>query len=128
LDEEAADEVRAFLEEVAATRDLIVLFDAKGWGVWSSVELPRGSSRTEGEGDAVLRVQLGQALREMNQMVPGREDGEAMELEWWVMIVGGAGAHVLFLFDAIHVRMMWWLYMVLLQATVARDNGYSKQD
>jgi hypothetical protein len=81
LDEEAADEVRAFLEEVAATLDLIGLFDANGWGVWSSVELPRGSSRTEGEGDAVLRVQLGQALREMNQMVPGREDGEAMELE-----------------------------------------------
>lgn len=79
LDEEAAYEVRAFLDEVAATPDLIVLFDARGRSVWSSLELPGGRSRTEGGGggDIMLRVQLGRALREM---VPKEEPGEMMEL------------------------------------------------
>lgn len=77
LDEEAADEVRTFLEDVAATPDLIILFDARGRSVWSSVELPRGGARTQGGDDALLRSCLGRALREM---MPGREDGEAMEL------------------------------------------------
>jgi len=80
LDEEAADEVRAFLEDVAATPDLIVLFDARGRSVWSSEELPRGSSRTEGGDAAVLRMHLGRALREM-MSADGREGGEAMDLE-----------------------------------------------
>jgi hypothetical protein len=78
LDEEAGDEVRAFLDEVVATPDLIILFDARGRSVWSSVELPQVSSRMEWDGAAVLRMCLGRALREM--MVRG-EDGEAMDLE-----------------------------------------------
>lgn len=79
LDEEAADEVRTFLEDVAATPDLIVLFDARGRGVWSSAELPRVNSRAEGGGgyDVVLRMHLVRALREL---MPRNEDGEAMEL------------------------------------------------
>lgn len=80
LDEEAADEVRTFLEDVAVTPDLIVLFDARGRGVWSSVdmELPRGSSRTARGGyNVVLRMHLGRALREL---MPRIEDGEAMDL------------------------------------------------
>jgi len=77
LDEEAADELRAFLEDVAVTPDLIILFDARGRSVWSSVELPRGGAPMEGGEDALLRICLGRVLREM---MPGREDGEAMEL------------------------------------------------
>lgn len=77
LDEEAGDEVQAFLENVESTPDLIVLFDARGLSVWSSVELPRDREQAEGDDAAVLRMYLCQALR---QMRPGREDGEAMEL------------------------------------------------
>lgn len=80
LDEEAADEVRSFLEDVVATPDLIVLFDARGKGLWSSVDLPQVGSRMEwdGAGTDVLRMCLCRALRGM--MARG-EDGEAMELE-----------------------------------------------
>jgi hypothetical protein len=77
LDEEAGDEVRAFLDEVVETPDLIVLFDARGRSVWSSVELPQVSSRTEWDDVAVLRMHLCRALR---GMMLGREDGEAMDL------------------------------------------------
>lgn len=78
LDEEAADEVRTFLEDMEATPDLIILFDARGRSVWSSLELPRGRSRTDPEGDdLVLRMHLGRALREL---MPRGEEGEAMEL------------------------------------------------
>ena len=67
LDEEAADEVRTFLEleEVAATPDLIILFDARGRSVWSSVdtELSRGDSRAaRGGDDVVFRMHLSRAL------------------------------------------------------------------
>lgn len=78
LDEEAGDEVRTFLEDVASTPDVINLFDAKGRSVWSSGELPRGSSRTDASDAVVLRMHLCRALR---QMMPREEDGEAMELE-----------------------------------------------
>lgn len=78
LDEEAGDEVRTFLEDVAATPDVVVLFDARGRSVWSSVDLPRTGSRTEASDAVVLRMQLCRVLREM---MPRGEDGEAMELE-----------------------------------------------
>ena len=77
LDEEAADEVRTFLEDVASTPDVIVLFDAKGRGVWSSGELPRTGPRTEASDAVVLRMHLGRVLR---GMMPRGEDGEAMDL------------------------------------------------
>ena len=77
LDEEAGDEVHAFLNHVESTPDLIVLFDERGLSVWSSEELPRDRERTEGADAAVLRMCLCRALREM---MPGRERGEAMEL------------------------------------------------
>jgi hypothetical protein len=77
LDEEAADEVRTFLNEVAATPDLIVLFDARGRSVWSSVELPQVGLRAEWDGATILRMHLCRVLMEM---VPGRDGGDAMEL------------------------------------------------
>jgi hypothetical protein len=80
LDEEAADEVQTFLEEVAATPDLIILFDARGRSVWSSADMEssRGDTRAaRGGDDVVLRMHLGRALREL---MPRGEDGEAMEL------------------------------------------------
>ena len=80
LDEEAADEVRTFLEEVALAPDLVVLFDARGRSVWSSEDLPRGSSRMEGGDATVLRMHLCRALREM-MPADEREGGEAMDLE-----------------------------------------------
>ena len=80
LDEEAADEVRTFLEDVAATPNLIVLFDAGERGVWSSVELPRGGERMERGDDALLRMCLCRAPRDM-MPARRREDGEATELE-----------------------------------------------
>ena len=81
LDEETAYEVQAFLEDVESTPDLIVMFNARGWSVWSSedMELSRSNSRTaRGGDDVVLRMHLGRALREL---MPRGEDGEAMELE-----------------------------------------------
>lgn len=77
LDEEAADEVRAFLEEVELAQDLLVLFDARGRHVWSSVDLPRAGSRTGLDVVVVLRMHLGRALR---GMMPRGEDGEAMDM------------------------------------------------
>lgn len=78
LDEEAAYEVQAFLDELATTPDLIVLFDARGRGVWSSLELPRAARRMDGCVDDVeLRTHLGRVLR---GMVLREENGEAMEL------------------------------------------------
>ena len=77
LDEEAGDEVRSFLEDVESTPDVVVLFDARGKSVWSSVALPRGSSRTEKDGATFLRMHLCRVLR---GMMPTVEDGEAMEL------------------------------------------------
>lgn len=79
LDEEAAGELRAFLEDVAATPDLLVLFDARGRSVWSSVDSPLRGEQMDGGGSTVLRKHLGRAL---GGMMPagGREDGEAMEL------------------------------------------------
>lgn len=79
LDEEAADELRAFLEDVASTPDLLVLFDARGRSVWSSADLPLGGERMDGGDSDVLRKHLGQALGEMMR-AGEREDGEAMEL------------------------------------------------
>lgn len=79
LDDEAADELRVFLEDVVATPDLLVLFDARGRGVWSSVDLPLGGERTEGGDAAVLRKHLGRALGQLT-VAGGRGDAEAMEL------------------------------------------------
>lgn len=76
LDEEAADDVLSFLDEVASTPDVIVLFDAKGRSVWSSSDLSY-HSRTEWDGSAVLRMHLRGALR---SLMPRMEDGEAMDL------------------------------------------------
>ena len=76
LDEEAADDVRTFLDEVASTPDVIVLFDAKGCSVWSSSDSSY-RSRTEWDDPAVLRMHLCRALR---SLMPRMEDGEAMDL------------------------------------------------
>ena len=69
--------MQTFLEEVAETPDLVVLFDARGRSVWSSKEVPLGRGG-EGGDTAVLRLGLGRALRGMR----GEEGygGEAMEL------------------------------------------------
>jgi hypothetical protein len=78
LDEEAADDVRTFLNDVASTPDVVVLFDARGRSVWSSLDLSFSSrSRTEWNEATVLRAHLGRALR---VLVPRTEDGEAMDL------------------------------------------------
>jgi hypothetical protein len=78
LDEEAADEVQTFLNGVASTPDLIVLFDAKGKSMWSSVDLPFSlREQKEWDGATVLRRCLGRALREGWSVGGG---GEAMDL------------------------------------------------
>jgi len=78
LDEEAADEVRTFLDDVASTPDVVVLFDAQCRSVWSSLDLSFPSrSRTVWDEATVLRAHLGRALR---MLVPRTEDGEAMDL------------------------------------------------
>jgi hypothetical protein len=76
LDEEAADEIRTFLDDVAATPDMVILFDAKGRSVWSSLDLS-SRSRTGWDEATILRAHLSRALREL---VPRTEDGEAMDL------------------------------------------------
>jgi hypothetical protein len=80
LDEEAADELRTFLNNVSSTPDLVVLFDAKGRSVWSSEDLPF-SLRQQKEWDSatVLRRCLSRAVREA-WPVGGGGQGEAMDL------------------------------------------------
>jgi hypothetical protein len=80
LDEEAADEVQTFLNNVSSTPDLIVLFDSTGQSIWSSMDLPL-QSQTEWDSATVLRRHLSQALRSPKQSVgQRREEGEAMDL------------------------------------------------
>jgi hypothetical protein len=78
LDEEAADEVQTFLNSVVSTPDLIILFDAKGKSVWSSIDLPL---KTEWDGATVLRRHLSRALKDPRPVGGGGGgEGEAMDL------------------------------------------------
>lgn len=77
LDEEAANEVQTFLEEVASTPDLIVLFNASGKSIWSSEDLPL-QSQTAWDGATTLRMHLSRALQ---NLLPHQREGEAMDIE-----------------------------------------------
>jgi hypothetical protein len=73
LDEEAADEVRNFLNDidVETTPDSVALFDAKGMSLWSS-----GEMGLEGDGVSVVHRELNRALRGPRSS----GEGEAMDL------------------------------------------------
>lgn len=76
LDEEAADEVQTFLEEVTSTPDSIVLFNASGKSIWSSEDLPL-QPQTAWDGATTLRMHLSQALQ---NCLPCQREGEAMDM------------------------------------------------
>lgn len=76
LDEEAADEVRTFVDDVTSTPDLIVLFDASGRSIWSSEDLPL-QLQTEWDSVTALRTHLSRALQ---SLLPREREREAMDL------------------------------------------------